>query len=137
MKKARKRLGRGLGSGHGAYSGRGIKGQKARTGGAIRPGFEGGRMPLVRQIPKTRGFKSFHAKSAPLFLPNLLKAFEDGSLVTPKSLKEKGFVESVGESVKIVGKIKVTKKINFQGLKLSAGAKASVEAAGGKVSDAK
>lgn len=136
-KKPRKRVGRGLGSGSGTYSGRGIKGQKARTGGSIRPGFEGGRMPFIRQIPKARGFKSIHQKPATLDLQKVAAAFASESLVSPRELLARGFIESAKQPVKIVGKNADEKKLTFQNLALSAGAKAAIEAAGGKIIDAK
>src|SRR3989344_1487027 len=105
-RKDRKRVGRGLGSGYGAYSGRGIKGQKSRTGGAIRPGFEGGRMPLIRLLPKRRGFHS----------PN----FPDTTV-------------NLSAPVKVVGKTELNKSFSFQKIKFSASARAAVEKAGGKI----
>src|SRR3989338_2570311 len=91
-KPARKRVGRGLGSGRGAFSGRGIKGQKARTGGNIPPGFEGGRQPLIRQMPKLKGFRSHAPKSQVIDLALVAKAFESGAVITPKLLESRGLV---------------------------------------------
>lgn len=134
-KKARKRVGRGLGSGRGTYSGRGIKGQRSRSGASIPPGFEGGRMPLIRQIPKIRGFKSRYPKSQTIKLKEIARIFESGSIVTPKALVTRGFIESIRQPVKIVGKSEINKKLEFQKISLSAGARSSVEKAGGKVRD--
>lgn len=133
-KKARKRVGRGLGSGHGAYSGRGIKGQKARTGGKIRAGFEGGRMPLIRQLPKARGFKSIYPKSQVLALTDLVKRFEEGSLVTPKILHARGLIDTVRVPVKVVGHDEVSARLQFKDIQFSAAARAAVEKTGGTVS---
>lgn len=134
-KKTRKRVGRGLGSGHGAYSGRGIKGQKARTGGSIPPGFEGGRMPLIRQLPKRRGFKSFWPKAQALDLGSLVQGFATGEIITPQSLRSRGLIADAKRPVKILGKSKITKKLEFQGIKFSASAREAVAAAGGKIRD--
>lgn len=132
-RKARKRVGRGLGSGRGAYSGRGIKGQKARTGGSIRPGFEGGRMPLIRQVPKRRGFKSIYAKSQTIDLQKLANAFPSGAEIAPKALFEAGLISALSAPVKILGKKEINKKFEFRQIKLSAAAKAAVEKAGGRI----
>jgi large subunit ribosomal protein L15 len=123
-------VGRGLGSGHGTYSTRGGKGQTARTGHSKMPaGFEGGRQPIVRQLPKLRGFKSLSSK--PFALPvTKLDIFADGATVDLKSLEEKGIIMK-GQSVKILaGEIK--KKLNVK-LPVSASAKAAIEKAGGTV----
>ncbi len=134
--KPRKRVGRGLGSGHGTYAGRGIKGQKARTGGSIRPGFEGGRMPLIRQLPKARGFKSIHSKRQIVSLQKVAKAFAEGSLVTPKALFSKGLIKVASPPVKILGGGAVSKKLEFRPeIAFSRSAKAALEKAGGKVLD--
>lgn len=127
-KPPKKRVGRGGSSGHGNYSGRGMKGQKARTGGRIRPGFEGGRMPLIRQIPKRRGFKSFHPKAQTVRLAAILEAFKtEGQTVSPQSLFLKRLLKKPNLPVKIVGsKVKVSKKLNFEKVKLSRGAEASL-----------
>mgnify|MGYP001558114572 CR=1 FL=1 len=134
-RQARKRVGRGLGSGHGAYSGRGIKGQKSRTGGSIPPGFEGGRMPLIRLLPKRRGFRSPHLRAATFSLRDIAKIFQGGATITPRILKEKGLLKSLAYPVKIVGTEKLSKAYTFQKIKLSAAAKAAVEKAGGKILD--
>ncbi len=122
-----------MGSGRGAYSGRGIKGQKARTGGAIRPGFEGGRMPFIRQIPKVKGFRSITPKAASITLEVLGKVFADGEIITLKSLKAKGLVNSKARSAKIVGKGNLSKKLTIQGVGVSAGAHQAIEQAGGQI----
>ena len=128
-KKRRKVVGRGLGSGHGTYSGRGAKGQNARKSGGVRPGFEGGRQPLIRQIPKLRGFRSPHAKATGVTLTALNK-LEDGAVVTITSLKAAGIVKNNGP-VKILGTGALKKKLDVQ-VPTTAGAKAAIEKAGGK-----
>lgn len=133
QRKARKRVGRGTGSGHGAYSGRGIKGQKARTGGHIRPGFEGGRMPLIRQLPKKRGFRSIHPKNQGVALARLDRIFSEGEVITPQSLLSKRLILNAGLPVKVLGKGPVSKKFSFKQIKLSAQARAAVEKAGGQI----
>src|SRR5216684_3651920 len=94
-RKRRKVVGRGLGSGHGTYSGRGAKGQNARKSGGVRPGFEGGRQPLIRQVPKLRGFKSYHPQAIAISLGRLNK-FNDGDVVTVKKLLDKKIITSIG-----------------------------------------
>lgn len=126
----KKVVGRGLGSGHGTYSTRGGKGQTARTGHSKMPaGFEGGRQPLVRQLPKLRGFRSLNSKPVALALSKL-DVFSDGATVDIKALEEKGLIQK-GQSVKILaGEIK--KKLSVK-LPVSASAKAAIEKSGGSV----
>ena len=133
----RVRRGRGLGSGRGAYSGRGIKGQKARTGGNIRPGFEGGRMPLIRQMPKRKGFHSPHPRSQIVSLGLVAKIFADGATVSPKTLTEKGLIQSNRQSVKIVDKNAITRKFIFEDIHFTAGAKEQILKAGGIIKQGK
>lgn len=131
----RKVVGRGLGSGHGTYSTRGGKGQTARTGHSKMPvAFEGGRQPLVRQLPKNRGFKSLAPKAVVISAAKL-NAFNDGEVVTAKALQEKGLVKSVrtlaNSQVKVLaGDLK--KKLTVKVL-ATASAKAAIEKAGGSV----
>ncbi|KKW22707.1 MAG: 50S ribosomal protein L15 [Parcubacteria group bacterium GW2011_GWA2_51_12] len=132
-RKDRKRVGRGLGSGYGAYSGRGIKGQKSRTGGAIRPGFEGGRMPLIRLLPKRRGFHSPNFPDTTVNLAVIAKKFDAGALISPKILKLNGLIADLSAPVKVVGKTELNKSFSFQKIKFSASARAAVEKAGGKI----
>jgi large subunit ribosomal protein L15 len=129
-KHKRKVVGRGLGSGKGTYSGRGAKGQNARKSGGVRPGFEGGRQPLIRQAPKLRGFKSPHKKSITVMTSRLNK-FADGDTVTSKTLFEKGIIKA-DFPVKLVLKGELKKKLEVM-VPASAGAKAAIEKAGGKV----
>ena len=126
-----KRKGRGHGTGNGKTAGRGHKGQKARSGGGVRVGFEGGQMPLARRIPK-RGFNNIFAK--PLEIVNLsaLNKFNDGDVVTAEALLEKGILSKCEYGFKVLGSGKVSKKITVKANAFSASAKEAIEAAGGK-----
>ncbi len=127
----RKVVGRGLGSGHGTYATRGNKGQTKRTGHSKMPvGFEGGRQPLVRQLPKNRGFRSLNEKPTAVSLTRL-DVFNDGDTINLKSLQDKGIVKSSVKLVKILGG-ETKKKLSVK-LPVSASAKAVIEKAGGKV----
>jgi hypothetical protein len=125
----RLRKGRGLSSGHGFTSGRGTKGQKAH--GKTRLGFEGGQMPLYRQIPK-RGFTNINRKEYAIVNLSTLDRFEDGTEVTPKLLMESGIVKNLKSGVKVLGNGKLTKKLTVKANKFSASAVSAIEAAGGK-----
>ena len=128
----RKVVGRGLGSGKGTYSTRGGKGQTARTGHSKMPvGFEGGRQPLIRQLPKNRGFKALDAKAKAVRLSDL-NAFADGDQVTSASLLAKGVIKAAGK-VKIVGSKDALKRKLSVKVPVSASVKAAIEAAGGSV----
>ena len=130
--KKRKRVGRGIGSGHGKTSGRGHKGQKSRSGGNIRPGFEGGQMPLQMRLPKF-GFSSrVNNYSKELNVKNL----NGMDLVNLKTLKEGKLISKSVQKVKIFGNTKLDSKITVEGISVSKGAKESIENAGGKVVDA-
>lgn len=131
--KRRKVVGRGVGSGHGTYSGRGAKGQKARSGSSIPIGFEGGRMPLHRQLPKRRGFTSRNDKNAVLNLKDLDANFKPGETVNAKILFNKGLIKSAQQTVKILGMGELKKPLNFEKVKLSAQALQKVQKAGGKI----
>jgi large subunit ribosomal protein L15 len=131
--KRRKVVGRGVGSGHGTYSGRGAKGQKARSGGSIPVGFEGGRMPLHRQLPKRRGFTSLHEKAQTLNLKDIAALFNAGQTVNPKELFNRNLIKSAQGSVKILGEGDLTKALTFEKVMVSEQAKAKIEKAGGKV----
>ncbi len=134
VNKRRKVVGRGVGSGHGTYSGRGAKGQKARSGGSIPIGFEGGRMPLQRQLPKRRGFTSRNVKDALVNLNDLNASFKAGETVNAKILYNKGLIDSAKLTVKILSDGKISKALNIEKIKVSASAKAQIEKAGGKIS---
>lgn len=130
--KARKRIGRGTGSGQGKTAGKGHKGQKARAGRGMRPGFEGGQMPLQRRIPK-RGFVNiFRTEMAIVNVASLEKAFEAGETVTVEALVEKGLVKKVLDGVKVLGNGEITKALTVQANAFSDSAKQKIEAAGGK-----
>ena len=126
-----KRKGLGIGTGNGKTAGRGHKGQKARSGGGVRVGFEGGQMPLARRIPK-RGFNNIFAK--PLEVINLtsLNKFEDGATVNVSDLLEKGILSKCEYGVKVLGNGSLTKKLTVRATAFSASAKEKIEAAGGK-----
>ena len=125
----RLRKGRGLSSGHGFTSGRGTKGQKAH--GKTRLGFEGGQMPLYRQIPK-RGFTNINRKEYAIVNLSTLDRFEDGTEVTPQLLMESGIVKNLKSGVKVLGNGKLNKKLTVKAHKFSASAVSAIEAAGGK-----
>ncbi len=131
--KTRKTVGRGVGSGHGTFSGRGSKGQKARSGSSIPVGFEGGRMPLHRQLPKRRGFKSRNVKAVAISLTQLDANFKANETVNPKHLFNKGMIKSAGLPVKILSEGKMTKALNFEKVLVSATARETIEKAGGKI----
>ena len=125
----RLRKGRGLSSGHGFTSGRGTKGQKAH--GKTRLGFEGGQMPLYRQIPK-RGFTNINRKEYAIVNLTALNKFDDGAEVTPQVLMESGLVKNLKSGVKVLGSGKLEKKLTVKANKFSASAVSAIEAAGGK-----
>jgi large subunit ribosomal protein L15 len=129
--KASRRIGRGHGSGWGKTAGKGHKGQKARSGGSIRPGFEGGQMPLQRRIPK-RGFNNIFAKKIVAINLSALNAFDDGAEVTAEALIEKGIIKDAYDGVKILGNGTLNKNLTVKVAAFSASAKQKIEAAGGK-----
>ncbi len=126
-----KRKGRGTGSGLGKTAGRGHKGQKSRSGGGVRPGFEGGQMPLTRRIPK-RGFTNVFAKVYSEVNVAQLEVFEPDTVVTPELLKEKGIIKKLNDGVKILGNGELSKKLTVKAHKFSKAAQEKIEAAGGK-----
>ncbi|MDE6838719.1 MAG: 50S ribosomal protein L15 [Acutalibacter sp.] len=129
--RAAKRIGRGHGSGNGKTAGKGHKGQKARAGHGMRPGFEGGQMPLQRRIPK-RGFNNIFAKEVVAVNVGSLNRFEDGAEVTVEALKEAGILKKTGDALKILANGELTKKLTVKADAFSEAAKAKIEAAGGK-----
>ena len=131
-KKAPKRIGRGTGSGLGRNAGKGEKGQNARSGGGVRPGFEGGQMPLFRRLPK-RGFKNPFSKEFVCINLDRLNIFENGTEKTPEVLLERRVVSKVLDGVKILGNGTLEKSLTVKGCKFSKSAKEKIEAAGGKV----
>jgi len=139
-RKARKRVGRGLGSGKGRYSGRGIKGQKARSGShSMRPGFEGGQMPIYMRLPKQRGPYSKDAmpigphrtSTVPVNLRDLDRVFDDGAEVTLEAMIEKGLIKNSKTDVKILGQGELKKKLAVTAHAFSASAREKIEKAGG------
>jgi len=134
-KRSRKRVGRGDGSGHGTYSGRGCKGQKSRSGYKMRPGFEGGQLPLIKRLPRKRGFVNIFRIEYSIVNINKLDIFEPGSEVTPESLVAAGVVKSLRYPVKILAEGEIKYPLSVKANKFSAAAKAKIEAAGGKVEE--
>ncbi|MBM7555069.1 50S ribosomal protein L15 [Thalassobacillus pellis] len=130
-RKERNRVGRGMATGNGKTSGRGHKGQKARSGGGVRPGFEGGQMPLFQRLPK-RGFTNIHRKEFTIVNLDALNRFDEGTEVTPELLLEEGVVSKVKAGVKILGNGSIEKKLTVKAHKFSASAKEAIEAAGGQ-----
>ena len=127
-----KRIGRGHGSGNGKTAGKGHKGQKARSGGSIRPGFEGGQMPLQRRMPK-RGFNNIFAKEfATVNVSELEKRFEDGAVVDAQALIESDAIKSAKDGIKILGNGELSKKLTVKAAKFTAAAQEKIEKAGGK-----
>lgn len=129
--KVGKRKGRGPGTGNGKTGGRGHKGQKARSGGGVRIGFEGGQMPLARRIPK-RGFNNIFAKPLETINVSILDLFEDGAVIGAEELLASGVLSKCEYGVKILGNGNITKKITVKASAFSESAKQKIEAAGGK-----
>jgi len=130
--KAAWRKGRGTGSGNGKTAGKGHKGQNARSGGGVRPGFEGGQIPLYRKHPK-RGFHNKFAKVYAVVNVEQLNRFEDGAVVDIEALREMKIVRKVVDGVKILGNGELTRKLTVKATVFSATAKEKIEAAGGKI----
>jgi large subunit ribosomal protein L15 len=131
-RKVEKRKGRGLGSGTGKTAGKGAKGQNARSGGGVRPGFEGGQLPLYRRLPK-RGFTNHFAVTYAEVNVEQLEVFEDGAVVTAEALKEKGIVRKLNDGVKILGRGELTKKLSVKATKFSKSAEEKILAAKGSI----
>lgn len=125
------RKGRGAGSGNGKTAGKGHKGQKARSGGGVRPGFEGGQMPLQRRIPK-RGFNNIFAKEYISINVDVLNRFEDGAVVDAEAISKAGIVKNTRDGIKILGRGELNRKLTVVATAFSATAKEKIEAAGGK-----
>ncbi len=133
--KARKRIGRGAGSGQGKTAGKGHKGQLARAGRGMRPGFEGGQMPLQRRLPK-RGFNNiFRKEIAIVNVADIDAAFDNGAVVTIDALVEKGLVKQVLDGVKVLGNGEISKSLTVQANAFSESAKQKIENAGGKAEE--
>lgn len=129
--KSRYRKGRGPGSGNGKTAGRGHKGQNARSGGGVRPGFEGGQLPIYRRLPK-RGFNNHFSKQYAIINVGKLNDFEDGSVINVDTLLECGAINKALDGLKVLGNGEITKKLTVEAKIFSATAKEKIEAAGGK-----
>ena len=134
-KKRRKRVGRGNGSGHGTYSGRGCKGQKSRSGYKLLRGFEGGQLPLIRRLPRKRGFTNIFRTEYSIVNVGKLSMFEAGSEVTPEKLVVAGVVKSLRHPIKVLAEGDINHSLVVKANRFSAAAKAKIEAAGGKVEE--
>ena len=128
----RKIVGRGIGSGTGKTAGKGHKGQKARTGGGTRLGFEGGQTPLFRRLPK-RGFKNINRKEYAVVNLETLNRFEDDTTVTPELLQESGIIKDAKSGIKVLGTGELNKKLTVKAAKFSKTAEEAIKAAGGSV----
>ncbi|MGM9625517.1 MAG: 50S ribosomal protein L15 [Eubacteriales bacterium] len=126
------RKGRGPASGNGKTAGKGHKGQNARTGGGVRPGFEGGQIPLYRRLPK-RGFHNVFAKHYAIVNVDALNVFEDGTVVSADTLIENGIINDIQDGIKVLGNGDISKKLTVKASIFSASAKEKIEAAGGKI----
>lgn len=132
---ARKRVGRGNSSGHGTYSGRGLKGQKARAGGGVKRGFEGGQLPLVRRMARKRGFTNiFRIEYEPINVSRLAH-FPAGSEVTAETLADAGIIKDAKKPIKVLGDGELRAALTVRAHKFSATARQKIEAAGGKVEE--
>ena len=132
----RKRVGRGDGSGKGTYSGRGMKGQKARSGGGVRPGFEGGQNPQIKGLPMLRGFKNpFRVEYQVVNVGRLASLPDEVSGITPSVLKANGMVRHADRPVKLLGGGGIERAFTVSGVKVTASARARIEAAGGSVEE--
>ena len=131
-KRSRKRVGRGDGSGHGTYSGRGLKGQKSRSGPGIHVGFEGGQLPIIKRLPRKRGFINIFRDEYTVVNVGRLNVFAADTEVTPQALLEIGLIKSVKKPVKILGDGEIDRSLVVKASKFSATAKAKIEAAGGR-----
>lgn len=134
-KKSRKRVGRGDGSGYGTYSGRGCKGQKSRSGYSMRPGFEGGQLPLIKRLPKKRGFVNIFRIEYSVVNTGTLNMFESGSEVDPETLVKAGVIKSLRRPIKILADGDVNHPLVVKANKFSTAAKAKIEAVGGKAEE--
>ncbi|MBT9148614.1 MAG: 50S ribosomal protein L15 [Dehalococcoidia bacterium] len=132
-KHKRKRVGRGPGSGHGTYSCRGIKGQKSRSGGGVRPLFEGGQNPLAKRLPYKRGFTNIFRTEYAIVNVERLNVFPEGAEVTPQELVSAGILKGLSDPIKILGQGELTHQLVVKANKFSQAAKNKIEGAGGRV----
>lgn len=133
--KKRKRVGRGVGSGHGKYSGRGCKGQKARSGGHVSPHFEGGQTPLVKRLPKRRGFTNIFKVEYSVVNVGSLNVFGPGTVVTPRELYKTGLVKSVRKPIKVLGEGELRCPLVVRANRFSQTAKQKIEVVGGRAEE--
>jgi large subunit ribosomal protein L15 len=134
-KRKKKRVGRGDGSGHGSYSGQGIKGQKARSGGGVRPGFEGGQLPITKRLPRKRGFTNRFKTEYSIVSLGKLGVFAPGSRVGPQELLEVGLAKSVKQPIKILSDGEINQPLVVRACKFSAAAQRKIVAAGGSIEE--
>jgi large subunit ribosomal protein L15 len=134
-KKAAKRVGRGDGSNRGTYSGRGCKGQKSRAGYRMRPGFEGGQLPLIERLPRKRGFTNIFRTEYSTIKVGALNAFESGNEVTPEQMVAAGIIKSLKNPIKVLADGDIDRPLNVKAHKFSAAARSKIEAAGGTVEE--
>ena len=134
-RKNKKRVGRGNGSGHGSFSGRGCKGEKARAGFKMRPGFEGGQLPIIKRLPRQRGFTNIFRTGYSVVNMSGLNGFESGAEVTPEKLFSAGLVKSLRQPVKILATGDINHPLVVKAHKFSIAAKAKIEAVGGSVEE--
>ena len=134
-RKDRKRVGRGDASGHGAYSGKGMKGQKARSGGGVRPGFEGGQNPLIKKLPQKRGFVNPFRVEYAIINVGTLNSFEAGTEITSEFLVEHNLIKNTKAPVKILATGELDRALTVKAKRFTAAAKNKIEAAGGKVEE--
>ncbi len=134
-RKPRKRIGRGDAAGQGSTAGRGMKGQKSRSGRGLRPGFEGGQLPLIKGLPMKRGFTNRFKVYYSLVKVEILDNFEPGERVTPQELHQRGFLKSLKQPVKIVGDGEVSKAVTVVAHKFTGSAREKIEAAKGTVEE--
>jgi large subunit ribosomal protein L15 len=134
-RKDRKRVGRGDGSGHGTYSGRGCKGQKSRAGFRMRPGFEGGQLPLIKRLPRKRGFTNIFRTEYSIVNLGSLSTFAAGSEVTAEALVAAGIIKSTQQPVKVLAQGGIDRPLTVKANRFSAAARAQIEAAGGKAEE--
>ncbi len=131
--RSRKRIGRGDGSGYGSMSGRGMKGQKSRSGGGVRLGFEGGQLSLIKKLPMVRGFTNIFRKEYKEVNLDWLARFPANSEITPQTLVDKGFAKNLGKPVKVLGRGELEVPLTVEAHKFSRSAREKIEAAGGSV----
>lgn len=131
----RKRVGRGYGSGHGGFSGRGTKGQKARSGGGAHPRFEGGQLPIIKRLPEKRGFTNIFRVEYSIVNLGRLASWNPSQEVTPERLLEAGLVDSLKRPIKILGEGEIRTPLRIKANKFSASAKRKIEAVGGRAEE--